>query len=289
MQRTATFAGSNGKTDMGDSDGRFVWYELATTDIEAAEAFYASVVGWGTRDASMPGSDYSLFTAGDTPVAGLTNLPADARRAGVAPQWRGYVGVGDVDVAVSRVNQLGGTVHVPPANVRNVSRMSVIADPEMATLALIEARERGGERYKLDKPRHVGWHELLAADVERAFAFYNGLLGWQKTHADASSMGTYQQFSAGAEAIGGVFTKPETSPLSLWLYYFNVGDIGAAAKRVETGGGEILYGPATAPGGAQIVHCTDPQGAIFALVDKRVHVAVGCYSPRDPSNTPARL
>jgi uncharacterized protein len=38
---------------MVNSHGRFVWYELMTTDIEIAKAFYASVVGWGTRDASM--------------------------------------------------------------------------------------------------------------------------------------------------------------------------------------------------------------------------------------------
>ena len=63
---------------MGNSGGRFVWYELATTDIEAAKAFYAGVLGWGTGDASMPGSVYTLFTAGDAPVAGLMKLPADA-------------------------------------------------------------------------------------------------------------------------------------------------------------------------------------------------------------------
>ena len=46
--------------------GHFVWYELMTTDMEAAKAFYADVVGWGTQDASMPGMPYTLFTAGKT-------------------------------------------------------------------------------------------------------------------------------------------------------------------------------------------------------------------------------
>lgn len=269
---------------MGDSGGRFVWYELATTDVEAAKAFYAGVVGWGTGDASTPGSGYGLFSAGDTPVAGLTRLPPDAREAGAMPQWRGYVGVDDVDVAVGRVKQLGGVVHVPPANVRNVSRMSVVADPEMATLALIEQSGRGRERPEPGTPGHVGWYELLASDVEKAFAFYSGLLGWQKTEADIGSEGTYQQFSAGAEAIGAMFTKPEASQISLWLYYFNVGDLSEAAKRVKTGGGQILYGPVAVPGGARILRCADPQGAVFALIDWHVRISIACYSPRDPSN-----
>ena len=49
---------------------RFVWYELMTTDIESAKAFYASVVVRGTRDASMPGLACSLFTVGDSPSPG---------------------------------------------------------------------------------------------------------------------------------------------------------------------------------------------------------------------------
>lgn len=32
---------------MAVSQGRFVWYELMTTDTAAAKAFYGKVVGWG--------------------------------------------------------------------------------------------------------------------------------------------------------------------------------------------------------------------------------------------------
>ena len=94
-------AGVNGKTDMGNSGGRFVWYELATTDMDAAKAFYASVVGWGTAGASMPDSVYTLFTAGNTPVAGLMKMPPGA--GGTVPQWLGYVAVDDVDVVAGKV------------------------------------------------------------------------------------------------------------------------------------------------------------------------------------------
>ena len=63
---------------MVNSHGRFVWYELMTTDMESAKAFYANVVGWGARGASMPGPAYSLFTIGESPVAGRDE-PAAAR------------------------------------------------------------------------------------------------------------------------------------------------------------------------------------------------------------------
>jgi uncharacterized protein len=272
--------------------GRFVWYELMTTDIETAKAFYANLLGWGTRDASMPGLLYGLFTVEKAPVTGLMNLPEDARKAEVAPHWVGYVGVDDVDAAVDLTKQLGGTVRVPPTDVPNVSRFSVIADPQMATLALIKGLKPGQERSaEIGIPGRVGWHELLAADWEKAFAFYAKLFGWQKADAHVGEMGTYQQFSAGGERIGAMFTKPPMLPLPFWLYYFNIADIDAAAKRVDASGGQILYGPTAVPGGAWIVHCTDPQGAIFALLDRRIRKAIGyfvCAVSHDPSSPRGR-
>jgi uncharacterized protein len=273
---------------MVNSHGRFVWYELMTTEIKTAKAFYANVVGWGTRDASMPGLAYSLFTVGDAPVTGLMNLPEDARGVGVTPHWVGYVGVDDVDAAVDRIKQLGGTVRLPPTTVPNVSRFSVVADPQMATLAVVKGLKPSQKQSaEIGTLGRVGWHELLASDWESALAFYSELFGWQKADAYVGAMGTYQQFSAGGETIGGVFTKPPILPLPFWLYYFNIADVDAAAKRVEAGGGQILYGPTAVPGGAWIVHCTDPQGAIFALLDRRIRKAIGyfvCVVSHDPSD-----
>ena len=79
------------------SQGRFVWYELITTDMAAARAFYASVVGWEMRDASMPGMAYTLCSTARGSVCGLVNVTAEAGTAGEKPCWIGYVGVDDVD------------------------------------------------------------------------------------------------------------------------------------------------------------------------------------------------
>jgi predicted enzyme related to lactoylglutathione lyase len=252
---------------MGNSHGRFVWYELMTTDMKTAKLFYANVVGWGARDASAPALGYSLFTVADLPVAGLMNMPEDGRKTGAPPHWIGYVRVDDVDTVVDRVKQLGGAVHVPPTDVPGISRFSIVADPQMATLALVKGL----------KPGHAQSTELGAPCR----------VGWQKAGAHAGALGTYQQFSADGETLGGMLTKPPALPFPFWLYYFNVDDVETAAQRVEAGGGQILYGPTAVPGGAWIVHCTDPQGAIFALLDRRKRKAIGYFissASRDPSD-----
>ena len=271
---------------MVSSHGRFVWYELTTTDADAAKAFYADVVGWGLRDASMPGVVYTLFTAGEDPVAGLMGLPAEAQKMGAQPRWTGYVGVDDVDATTNRLKRLGGAVYVPATDVPGVSRFSVVADPQAAPLALVKWLNPGQEQTAaLTSPGHVGWHELSAVDWEKAFAFYGELFGWQKVHADFGGIGAYLLFSAAGQTIGGMSTKPSTVPMPFWLYYFNVGDVDAAAERVKAGGGKILEGPIEARGGNRIARCADPQGAMFALRTGRPE-AIG-YFGRAAADDPA--
>jgi len=270
-----------------DSHGRFIWYELMTTDVEIAKTFYANVMGWGARNASTPGSAYSLFITGESPVAGLVKASEEARRKGAAPHWMGYVEVDDVDAVVDRIKRAGGAVHVPATDIPGVSRFAVVADPQMAAFALVKGQRSSHTQFAgPDAPGRVGWHELLAADWEKALAFYREIFGWEKADSHFGAMGVYQGFSARGKPMGGMFTKPTTLPLPFWLYYFNTDDIQAAAKRVEAGGGEILYGPTAVPGGAWIVHCTDPLGALFALLNRPRRKAV-VYFERVGSREPA--
>jgi predicted enzyme related to lactoylglutathione lyase len=269
-----------GETGVVDLLGRFVWYELMTTDMEAAMAFYTKVMGWGAWDASVPGRPYVLFSAGPAPVSGMMDLAQDARKTGVKPSWIGYVGVDDVDATADRIRRLGGALHVPPTDVADTSRFAIFADPQTARLALFKWRKPGQEQpAEPGALGRVGWHELLAADWETALAFYGELFGWQKADADVGATGTYQLFSAGGQTIGGMLTKPPIAPDPFWLYYFTVGDVDAAAKRVQAGGGQVVHGPVEVSGGRWTAQCLDPQGALFALQGRRRPDPIGYFVP----------
>jgi predicted enzyme related to lactoylglutathione lyase len=256
---------------MPASHGRFTWYELMSTDPVAAKAFYSNVVGWGTQDMSMPGMTYTLLTVDEIPVAGLMELPEQARQAGAPPSWLGYVAVDDVDATTDKAKGLGGSVHMPPMDIPDIGRFSVIADPQGAVLGLFRWTDpNAGQTGEPGAPGWAGWHELMAADWEKAFAFYSALFGWQKGQAvDLGPMGTYQLFSVGGQEVGGMFNKPPAVPACFWLYYFNVDDFDAAVERVKAGGGAIINGPMEVPGGSWIVQCTDPQHAMFALAGQK--------------------
>jgi predicted enzyme related to lactoylglutathione lyase len=250
---------------MTSRNRRFTWYELLTTDVAAARAFYVDVVGWSARDASTADFPYEIFSADATSLAGVLQLPEDARKMGATPRWMGYVDVEDVDFTAGMVKRLGGAVYVPPTN-SNIGRIAVVADPQTATIGLVQGLALGHEKsVELDAPGMVGWHELLATDWANAFTFYRQLFGWQKAEVEPDPAEPYQVLSVGGQTIGGIFTKRPIEPVPYWLYYFNVEDIDAAAERVKKAGGRVLEGPIEVPEGGWILRCIDPQGAIFAL------------------------
>ena len=260
---------------MVDYHGRFAWYELITTDVAAAQAFYTKVVGWGAQDASTPGLPYTLFTAGKASVSGLMELPDEARRKGATPRWMGYVSVKDVDATADRLKVLGGAVYVPPTN-SNIGRISVVADPQTSNLALVQGLKTGQRPpAELGKPGRVGWHELLAADWQKAFAFYGELFGWRRAGVEIRTGGRVPDVLRRRADDRRHVHQAATDPVPYWIFYINVDDIDAAIERVKTCGGRVFEGPLEMPGGNWIARCGDPQGAAFALQGERNQDAVG--------------
>jgi predicted enzyme related to lactoylglutathione lyase len=250
--------------------GRFVWYELLTSDADAACAFYGKVVGWSAKDSGLPGMEYRELGIGGVTVGGLMTLPADAAAAGMRPGWLAYLSVADVDEAILDITGAGGSVVVPATDIANVGRFALLTDPQGAAFyVMTPAGEGESTAFSPGTIGHGGWNELHAADGPAALAFYSTQFGWRKTgEMDMGPMGTYIMFDTGGDAVGGMMTKHTEAPPH-WLYYFNVDDIAAAVTRVTEAGGAVLNGPHQVPGGLWIIQGKDPQGAMFALVSSK--------------------
>jgi predicted enzyme related to lactoylglutathione lyase len=247
----------------------FTWYELMTTDVAAATAFYREVVGWGTEQAAASKLPYTLFTTGEGPAAGLLELPEEGRRMGARPIWTGYVAVRDLHAKVAQLRRLGGAVYVPPTE-SNIGLISVVADPDTASFALIERpRMRTQQSTEAGKIGRVGWHELLAADLGKGFEFYRKLFDWRDADGEAGAGASYRAFSADGLVVGGASRKRPDDPAPGWLFYFNVEDLDAAVERLGACGGKAFPAEGEVPGGLSVAHCFDPQGAAFALRGKR--------------------
>jgi len=251
---------------MTTSNGRFVWYDLMTTDLAGAKKFYGDLIGW--KLTKWGGADYEMWTTADgKTVGGLMQLPQEAQSAGAPPHWLAYAQTADVDATARKAAQLGGQVMVPGTDIPNVGRFAVLADPQGAVFAIFKPND-AGDGPNREAQGNFSWAELNTTDYEAAWKFYSELLGWQKTSAmDIPEFGVYFMFGTDPEqSMGGMSNaaKMMNAPAH-WLHYINVRNCDETAKVIPAKGGKVLNGPIDVPGGVRIAQGMDPQGGFFAL------------------------
>ena len=246
--------------------GRPLWYELMTTDMKAAEAFYRKVVGWTTAPFEGATHPYTMFNrSGETPVAGVMTKP---EMVNAPPFWAMYVGVPKLEEAAAHVKRLGGGECSPVIEVPTVGRMQMMRDPQGASFYIFEPATADRSPEAAAEIGEASWHELMTTDAPAAMKFYSELFGWQPSETmDMGPMGKYHMFNRPHGMIGGMMNKPpEMAHVPpTWQIYFRVSDINAAIDRIKANGGQILNGPMEVPGGDWIVNAMDPQGAAFSL------------------------
>jgi uncharacterized protein len=249
--------------------GRPVWYELMTTDMKAAEAFYKTVVGWQTEPFEGAGRPYTAFNRGNTGVGGVMTKPSEVTGP---PFWAMYIAVPNLEESVANIKRLGGQTHTDVISIPNVGRMQMMMDPQGAAFYIIEP---ASQEERPEGPPQVGdasWIELMTTDLPAAKRFYEDVFAWKPTEAmDMGEMGPYQIFNRPSGRIGGMMKKPPQMahvPPN-WQIYFRVADVDAAAERIKANGGTILNGPMEVPDGDRVLNAMDPQGAAFGLHQKK--------------------
>jgi len=117
--------------------GSFAWLELATSDYEAAFAFYSKLFGWQAihRMDMGPQGVYLIFGADGVQRGGIYKMHQD--RA-AKPYWLPYAEVASADAAAAAATAAGGRIIVGPMDVPG-GRMVQLLDPSGAMFAVHSA------------------------------------------------------------------------------------------------------------------------------------------------------
>ncbi len=264
---------------MATPTGSFIWYELMTSDADAAARFYHDVVGWKIADRAVApagGQDYRMIGRSDGGSAGgVMQLTAPMLAGGARPAWVGYLHVADVDAAVVAIQADGGRVLMPRFDIP-VGSIAMVTDPMGSPFYVMKPIPPAGKSDAASDvfdplaSQRVRWNELASPDLARAKAFYARHFGFEfRETMPMGAMGDYCFADHGGVRIGAIMQKPPQSPIGAWVFYFGVDSVMAAKAAIEAGGGKVMNGPHEVPGGNWILIACDPQGAAFGVVGNK--------------------
>ena len=118
--------------------GTLIWVELATTDEKAATEFYTKLFPWKPEVMPMDKMNYTILKTEAMPGAGMYQIREEMK--GWPPSWLVYFAVTDCDQTVETAKAKGANVIVPPTDIPNVGRFSIMSDPQGATFAVIKSK-----------------------------------------------------------------------------------------------------------------------------------------------------
>ena len=117
-----------------------IHFEVLGKDREALKSFYTELFGWSTTEVeSARGDTYSLVEAVDGGIGGGIGSTPD----GMPGHVTFYVGVDDLEAALSKVESLGGTRMTDPMDIPN-GRIAHFTDPEGHMIGLATSDEENG-------------------------------------------------------------------------------------------------------------------------------------------------
>ncbi|MET8679348.1 VOC family protein [Streptomyces sp. NPDC004647] len=243
------------------------WVSLMAHDLEAAQEFYASVLGWQYKPGFQGQGSYVVALAHGAPVAGLG---ATARTMGFPVSWTAYFAADSADLVAERVRERSATVAVGPMEFGK-GRVAWAADPEDAVFGIWEG--------EVDPDWRVGrksgapaWLELRTRDPFASALFYGGVFDWD-AQSDENIDVRYEDDRvvlriAGhtvADLRGGALgSAPDPHIRPQWHTYFRVDDIEAAVRHAADAGGAVISPPRDSHFGP-IATLRDPEGGLFHL------------------------
>ena len=118
--------------------GSFTWADLITSDKDKAGEFYGPLFGWTTEETGEEFGFYTLVKRDDEQIAGFMN----PMQPGMPAVWMPYFAVNDAEALTQAATGAGANVITPPTPIPTVGTFAVIADPQGAVFAILQAEQQ---------------------------------------------------------------------------------------------------------------------------------------------------
>jgi predicted enzyme related to lactoylglutathione lyase len=246
--------------------GKVVWADLVTPDVEAAEAFYGGLFGWTFMDPPAGPTNYTLALLQGEPVAGLVRR-SEAAGERHQPAWLTFLSVRDLDKATHVALTHGARQLSAPRTYPRRGRQVVLADPQGAVFAMMQSAS-GDPPDVLAEPGAWIWGALMTTDPNTDAAFYQALFDSEVFDSGGDPDSEHLVFSTDdyARASCNSFPREASRRDPHWLSYVRVTDVAGAAEMARRLGGRVLVEPRQEREGEMMAVVADPGGAPLGLL-----------------------
>jgi len=235
--------------------GKFVWHDLLTANVEAAEDFYGSLLGWSFRKQGR----YTVILNKDRAIGGIVEvLPKDKEQH--AARWLASLSVPDVEKAVLIVRRAGGIINEGPVEMENRGLGALIRDPLGAQLVLLHSSSGDPE----DAEPEIGawlWVELLTNNSKASLEFYTELGGYESVVWEDD----YWLLKNEGKWRCGIRLLAEKDLEVRWIPTVRVEDTVVTSKYAEMLGAKVLVAPGDISHNESAALIEDPAGALFVV------------------------
>ncbi len=235
--------------------GKFVWHDLLTAHVEAAEDFYGTLLGWTFKKQGR----YTVILNKDQAIGGIVEVQPKDKEIHAA-RWLASLSVPDVEKAVLIVRRAGGIINEGPVEMENRGRGALIRDPQGAQLVLLHSS--GGDPE--DAEPEIGawlWVELLTNNSQASLAFYEELGGYESVTLkdDYWLLKNEEKWRCGIRFVS------EKDLEVRWIPTVRVEDTVVTSKYAEMLGAKVLVAPGDISHNESAALIEDPAGALFVV------------------------
>jgi predicted enzyme related to lactoylglutathione lyase len=253
------------------AQGRVVWHDLNTTDLEKSKRFYGELFAWHVQSEGQ----WSFISLGkDTQHFG-TVIQHDPKH-NIPSHWVPYITVEDLDSGIAAVTKAGGNIRVPKTPAGKTGHFSYCADPQGASFALWQYSD-GTPKPEQDTPPPAGnfcWDELLTSDTAAAEKFYSTIIGYGTEHMEMPGMrytlwlrpNASKRPDGKTRQAGGMMKLPPMVPHPFWLSYVAVADCDQSVEKAKRLGANITSPPMDIPNVGRFATMLDPTMAAIAIL-----------------------
>ena len=244
--------------------GKFIWFDLATTDLDNQKAFYGDVFDWTFRTLTDASDGYTLISSGGRAIAGMFFVKPH-EDAGVGALWIGLMSTDDLASAVAAVKQGDGKIHTEPTAVARRGTYALLLDPEGALFGLLKS-DSGDPPDRTTAIGHFLWMDLFADQPTKAGDFYRQLADYEITRNRVKEGVDRLILSSQGKPRAGIVPLPKNANRAGWLPYVRVGSVDETLEKVKAAGGHVMVSPHQDLLDGNLAIFADPQGGVLGIV-----------------------